>query len=265
MRIMDWSSDVCSADLRRRRWAHQPVAQGLCRQLPHSLRYPSRLSRPRRIGERDARAPRRGRPHHGHVLRLRSRRADPAHLWTRAAGAAAGHRMGRTGGPFHPAPRAPPVFLEPRHNGSPKAYADSLRILPDTQGAYLDLGGSGNETHAHLAADGRITVMFCAFVRGALILRIYGRGRPVLPQDTEWDALAAHFTLLPGTRQIFVIDVESVQTSCGWGVPMMELQHERDTLQKYHRQADRALGGSEERRVGKEGVRRVWYRWATEN
>ena len=80
--------------------------------------------------------------------------------------------------------------------------------------------------------------MFCAFDRSALILRLYGRGRAVLPQDDEWDALAAQFSLLPGTRQIFVIDIDSVQTSCGWGVPMMELQHERDTLQKYHRQAD---------------------------
>ena len=128
-----------------------------------------------------------------------------------------------------------------RINLSPKGYADSFKILSEARVAYLDLGGSGNETHAHLAADGRITIMFCAFDRSALILRIYGRGRPVLPQDGEWDALAAHFTLIPGTRQIFVIDVESVQTSCGWGVPMMELQHERDTLQKYHRQADRDL------------------------
>ncbi|HMO74035.1 MAG TPA: pyridoxamine 5'-phosphate oxidase family protein [Sphingopyxis sp.] len=125
-----------------------------------------------------------------------------------------------------------------RINLSPKGYADSFRVLSDTQVAYLDLGGSGNETHAHLAADGRITLMFCAFDRSALILRIYGRGRPVLPQDGEWDALASQFTLLPGTRQIFVIDVDSVQTSCGWGVPMMELQTERDTLRKYHRQAD---------------------------
>lgn len=127
---------------------------------------------------------------------------------------------------------------EGRINLSPKGYADSFKILSERQVAYLDLGGSGNETHAHLAADGRITLMFCAFDRGALILRIYGRGRPVLPQDTEWDALAAHFTLLPGTRQIFLIDVTSVQTSCGWGVPRMTLDHERDTLQKYHRQAD---------------------------
>ncbi len=140
-----------------------------------------------------------------------------------------------------------PVFFtataasEGRINLSPKGYADSFRVLSEVQVAYLDLGGSGNETHAHLAADGRITLMFCAFDRTALILRIYGRGRPVLPQDDEWEAVAANFTLLPGTRQIFVIDVESVQTSCGWGVPMMELQHERETLQKYHRQADPAL------------------------
>lgn len=127
-----------------------------------------------------------------------------------------------------------------RINLSPKGYADSFKILSKSQVAYLDLAGSGNETHAHLAADGRITLMFCAFDRSTLILRIYGRGHPVLPQDAEWNALAAHFTLLPGTRQIFVIDVDSVQTSCGWGVPMMTLEHERDTLKKYHRQSDPA-------------------------
>lgn len=125
-----------------------------------------------------------------------------------------------------------------RINLSPKGYADSFKVLSPSQVAYLDLGGSGNETHAHLAADGRITIMFCAFDRSALILRIYGRGRAVLPQDGEWDALAAHFTLLPGTRQIFVIDVESVQTSCGWGVPYMALERERATLTKYHAQSD---------------------------
>jgi Pyridoxamine 5'-phosphate oxidase len=136
-----------------------------------------------------------------------------------------------------------PVFFvataaaDGRINLSPKGY-DAFRVLSPAQVAYLDLGGSGNETHAHLAADGRITVMFCNFDRPALILRIYGKGRAVLPQDAGWEALAAHFTLLPGTRQIFVINVESVQTSCGWGVPFMALEDERDTLQKYHRQSD---------------------------
>ena len=142
---------------------------------------------------------------------------------------------------------AQPVFFiataaaEGRINLSPKGY-DVFRVLSPTRVAYLDLGGSGNETHAHLVAaqvdQGRITVMVCNFQQPALILRIYGRGHAVLPQDAEWESLAAHFTLMSGTRQIFDIAVESVQTSCGWGVPFMTLEGERDTLKKAHRQSD---------------------------
>ena len=144
---------------------------------------------------------------------------------------------------------AQPLFFvataaaEGRINLSPKGY-DAFRVLSPTRVAYLDLGGSGNETHAHLVAAqsdaGRITVMFCNFQQPALILRIYGRRRAVLPQDAEWDALAAQFTLLPGTRQIFDIAVESVQGSCGWGVPLMTLAGDRETLKKAHRQSDPA-------------------------
>lgn len=129
---------------------------------------------------------------------------------------------------------------EGRINLSPKGLADTFKVLGPNRVAYLDLGGSGNETHAHLAADGRITIMMCNFEQPALILRLYGRGKPVLPQDAEWAELAGHFTLLPGTRQIFDIAVESVQTSCGWGVPVMSLDKERETLVKYHAQSDPA-------------------------
>lgn len=142
---------------------------------------------------------------------------------------------------------AQPVFFvataaaDGRINLSPKGY-DAFRVLSPKRVAWLDLGGSGNETHAHLAADqadkGRITLMFCNFQQPALILRIYGRGQAVLPQDADWEPLAAQFTLLPGTRQIFDIAVESVQTSCGWGVPQMTFEAERETLVKYHRQAN---------------------------
>jgi hypothetical protein len=124
-----------------------------------------------------------------------------------------------------------------RVNLSPKGY-DAFRILGPRRVAYLDLGGSGNETNAHLLADGRITLMFCNFRQPALILRIYGQGKPVVPWDGEWDELAAHFTLLPGTRQIFDIAVDSVQTSCGYGVPLMEFERERPTLLKHHAKAD---------------------------
>jgi hypothetical protein len=126
-----------------------------------------------------------------------------------------------------------------RINLSPKGY-DAFRVLGPKRVAWLDLGGSGNETHAHLVADGRITLMFCAFDQPPLILRIYGHGQPVLPQDDGWAALAAHFDMLPGTRQIFDVAVDSVQTSCGWGVPRMTLDGERQTLVKYHRQANPA-------------------------
>jgi len=126
-----------------------------------------------------------------------------------------------------------------RINLSPKGM-DSFRVLDDATVAYLDLGGSGNETQAHLAADGRITIMFCAFDNPALILRIYGHGRAVLPQDAGFAELYARFDPLPGTRQVFVIDVESIQTSCGWGVPRMTLEAERQTLVKYHAQYDPA-------------------------
>jgi hypothetical protein len=127
--------------------------------------------------------------------------------------------------------------VDGRINLSPKGY-DSFRVLGPRRVAWLDFGGSGNETHAHLAADGRITIMMCNFQSPALILRIYGRGRPVLPMDEDWTALAASFTLLPGTRQIFDINVDSVQTSCGWGVPIMSLDQERQTLKRYHEAQD---------------------------
>lgn len=137
-----------------------------------------------------------------------------------------------------------PVFFvataaaDGRINLSPKGLGGTLQVLSPTRVAFLDLGGSGNETHAHLTADGRITLMVCNFEQPALIVRIYGRGRAVLPMDSDWDELAAHFTLLPGTRQIFEIAVESVQSSCGWGVPLMALGDHRQTLVKYHAQAD---------------------------
>ena len=120
-----------------------------------------------------------------------------------------------------------------RINLSPKGL-DAFRVLGPKRVAYLDLGGSGNETRAHLAADGRITLMLCAFENPPLIYRIYGRGRPVLPEHADWGELAQHFELLSGTRQIFDIAVESTQTSCGWGVPLMSLQGDRGTLPKAH-------------------------------
>jgi hypothetical protein len=75
--------------------------------------------------------------------------------------------------------------------------------------------------------------MFCAFSGSPQILRLFGRGQVVLPATPEWDELAPHFTLWPGTRQIITADIETVQTSCGHAVPLMTLEGERDTLTKW--------------------------------
>src|SRR3569623_3512833 len=122
-----------------------------------------------------------------------------------------------------------------RVNLSPKGM-DSFRVLAPDRVAYLDLGGSGNETQAHLAADGRITIMFCAFDNPALILRLYGRGSFIVAGEAGFDEFAGQFPALPGRRKGFDIAVARVQTSCGWGVSRMSLDKERMTLAKYHAQ-----------------------------
>ncbi len=119
-----------------------------------------------------------------------------------------------------------------RLNVSPKGM-DSLRILSDNRVAYLDLTGSGNETGAHLAHDGRMTMMWCSFGADPLILRLYGHGRTVRRQDPEWSELRQHFTTLPAERQIIVLDFDLVQTSCGYAVPHYTYTGERETLARW--------------------------------
>jgi hypothetical protein len=114
-------------------------------------------------------------------------------------------------------------------NLSPKGL-DTFRILSPTRVAYLDLTGSGIETAAHILENGRITLMFCAFQEPPKILRLYGHGRIVRPDDADWTEFSQHVTELPGTRQIIVAEINRVHTSCGFGVPLMSLDSQRDTL-----------------------------------
>ena len=117
-------------------------------------------------------------------------------------------------------------------NVSPKGL-DSFRILSDTRVMYLDIIGSGNETSAHILENGRITFMFCAYDGPPLILRLYGKGYTVLPGDEEWPELSRHFELARYTRQIIVADVDMVQTSCGFSVPLYAYTGERDHAIKW--------------------------------
>jgi hypothetical protein len=120
-----------------------------------------------------------------------------------------------------------PLSADGHVNVSPKGL-DCFRVLSPHRVAYMDMVGSGNETSAHLLENGRITFMFCAFDGPPNILRLYGRGRAVLPDQPEWDELAVQFTIYPTTRQLIVADIDRVQTSCGFNVPLCEHTGERD-------------------------------------
>lgn len=118
---------------------------------------------------------------------------------------------------------------EGRVNLSPKGI-DTFRFFSPNAVGYLDLTGSGNETAAHLHQNGRITIMFCSFSKKPLILRLYGQGRMIRPRDPEWAETYAEFEPVVGDRQIMLMEVQTVQTSCGYGVPQFEFQQQRDTL-----------------------------------
>jgi hypothetical protein len=120
-----------------------------------------------------------------------------------------------------------PLTAEGHVNLSPKGL-DCFRVLYPNKVGYMDLISSGNETSAHLHENGRLTIMMCSFEGNPNILRLYGNGYTVLPDTPEWDDLSPQFTIYPSTRQLIVMDVTKVQTSCGFGVPLFDYVGERD-------------------------------------
>ena len=128
-----------------------------------------------------------------------------------------------------------------RVNVSPKGI-DTFRVLDENTVAYLDLTGSGNETAAHLLADGRMTIMFCAFAGAPNIVRLFGQGEVVQLDTPRGRELHEDFPILPGERHFIVLHVESVQTSCGFSVPLYEFQEQRSLLIDWaHKQGEAKL------------------------
>ena len=114
-------------------------------------------------------------------------------------------------------------------NLSPKGM-DSFRIINDTNILWLNLTGSGNETAAHLQYNNRMTIMFCAFEGKPMILRLYGEARVFHERDSFWKEHIDQFPEIAGSRQLIDMKIKLVQTSCGFGVPLMDYKGERNML-----------------------------------
>jgi predicted pyridoxine 5'-phosphate oxidase superfamily flavin-nucleotide-binding protein len=149
-----------------------------------------------------------------------------------------------------------PLHGEGFVNVSPKGL-DTFRVLDEKTIAYLDLTGSGVETIAHVRENGRIVVMFCSFQGPPKILRLHGRGRVVEAGDPEFASLRGMFGAFEGVRSVIVVAVRRVAESCGFGVPKMRYEGEREQLQAWARsKGPEGLGKyrEERNRVGLNGM-----------
>ena len=114
-------------------------------------------------------------------------------------------------------------------NLSPKGGVTLHQVTPNRV-AWLDVNGSGNETARHAMAGGPVTLMVCSFEeRDAAIVRLFGTAR-AMPLDghplaARLQAEARH--LMSAPRQVIELDVQRTMTSCGYGVPVMQVVRER--------------------------------------
>ncbi len=123
-----------------------------------------------------------------------------------------------------------PASTDGHVNTSPKGHASFARLGPKRV-AYIDLGGSGIETHAHLRENGRICLMFCAFEGDPLILRLYGDGKAHQYGTSAFEALRPQFPEIDvPARGIIEVAVTRVQRSCGWAVPSFQYAGDRNVL-----------------------------------
>ncbi len=123
-----------------------------------------------------------------------------------------------------------PLAADGHVNVSPKGLNGTFAVLDERRVAYLDLTGSGIETVAHLRENGRIVLMWNAFVGPPRIVRLHGRGTSHQAGTAAFDALRRLFPDLPGVRAIIDVVVHRISDSCGYGVPEMRLEGERARL-----------------------------------
>ncbi|WP_406859807.1 pyridoxamine 5'-phosphate oxidase family protein [Streptomyces sp. HUAS MG47] len=131
-------------------------------------------------------------------------------------------------------------------NLSPKGLRGSFAVVDDRTVAYLDFAGSTAETVAHLRENGRITLMWCAFQGPPNIVRVHGKGEAVFRDDERWEGLMARFPDIDvtqhGLRAVIVVRAEVVRDSCGYGVPFMSYDEDRDLhARRFAREDDDSL------------------------
>lgn len=130
-----------------------------------------------------------------------------------------------------------PTAVTGHVNVSPKGMTGTFAVLGPHRAAYLDYHGSGVETLAHLRDNGRITLMFCAFEGPPKILRLHGRGEAVTVDEPGFAPLLEQFPDAPdlhAVRAVIIVEVRRVSDSCGYAIPLMAYQEDRDLLIQSH-------------------------------
>lgn len=133
-------------------------------------------------------------------------------------------------------------------NCSPKGL-DSLRVIDNKKIIWLNLTGSGNESATHVLENSRMTLMFCSFDERALVLRTYGKAKVYHYGSDKFNQYTELFGNLVGSRQIFELDIEMVQASCGFAVPYYEFKGERHQLTEW----------TENKSQKENGLKEYWF------
>ncbi|MEU2493931.1 pyridoxamine 5'-phosphate oxidase family protein [Streptomyces sp. NPDC007883] len=128
-----------------------------------------------------------------------------------------------------------PLAADGHVNLSPKGRKGTLVVLDELTLAYLDFGGSGAETIAHLRENGRITLMWCAFSGPPKVLRVHGHGEAVFRDDPRWAGYLPHFRDADGdgARAVIVVRADRIGDACGFAVPFMDYREERTQHAEY--------------------------------
>lgn len=130
-----------------------------------------------------------------------------------------------------------PLSKAHRVNVSPKAPGTSVVVVGSHEVVYADLSGSGNETASHVMENGRMTLMFCNLEKGLpKILRLHGHASITLADEVSEDLIRRFpqdIVSSPGFRCVYRLKVGRISSSCGYSLPIMKFERQRQTLNEH--------------------------------